>query len=184
MVKLKIEHSLNHSIKIVLLVFFTLFNSTCSPDDDDEEPPRDYFEQSLEDDQQLVQYLKSHYYNYQDFTNVVDEDKEILIDTIASENPNLKSLFDFAVETSIPLAFQILDFEACALAAIALELDRIPALVCEWSTDSVLVWSETRNATKVRQLAKLTFPDSSRRFQLKETKRLECTAPLLIAGPG
>ena len=104
MVKLKIEHSLNNSIKIVLLVFFTLFNSTCSPDDDDEEPPRDYFEQSLEDDQQLVQYLKSHYYNYQDFTNVVDEDKEILIDTITSENPNLKPLFDFAVQTSIPLA--------------------------------------------------------------------------------
>ena len=80
--------------------------------------------------------------------------------------------------TSMPLAFQILDFEACALAAIALELDRIPALVCEWSTDSVLAWAETRNATKVRQLTKLTFPDSSRRFQLKETKRLECTAPL------
>ena len=34
----------------------------------------------------------------------MDEDKEILIDTITSENPNLKSLFDFAVETSIPLA--------------------------------------------------------------------------------
>ena len=61
--------------------------------------------------------------------------------------------------TSMPLAFQILDFEACALAAIALELDRIPALVCEWSTDSVLAWAETRNATKVRMLAKLTFPD-------------------------
>ena len=33
-------------------------------EDEDEEPPRDYLEQSLEDDQLLVQYLKSHYYNY------------------------------------------------------------------------------------------------------------------------
>ena len=104
MVKLKIEHSFNHSIKLVLLVFFILFNSTCSPDDVEEEPQRDYLEQSLEDDQQLVKYLKSHYYNYQDFINVADQDKEILIDTIISENANLRSLFDFAVQTSIPLS--------------------------------------------------------------------------------
>ena len=104
MVKLKIEHSFNHSIKLMLLVFFILFNSSCSPDDVEEEPQRDYLEQSLEDDQQLVKYLKSHYFNYQDFINVTDQDKEILIDTIISENANLKSLFDFAVQTSIPLA--------------------------------------------------------------------------------
>ena len=104
MIKLKIEYSFNHSIKLVLLVFSILFNLTCSPDDVEEEPQRDYLEQSLEDDQQLVKYLKSHYYNYQDFINVEGQDKEILIDTIISENSNLRSLFDYAVQTSIPLA--------------------------------------------------------------------------------
>ena len=104
MVKLKIEHSFNHSIRLVLFVFFILFNSACSPDDVEEEPQRDYLEQSLEDDQQLVKYLKSHYFNYQDFINAAGQDKEILIDSIISENANMRSLFDFAVQTSIPLA--------------------------------------------------------------------------------
>ena len=82
-----------------------LFCLSCRPDDqEDEEPPRDYLEQSLEDDQKLVQYMKSHYYNYDDFSNDSSEDKEIVIDTILSENTNLKSLFDFAVETSVTLA--------------------------------------------------------------------------------
>ena len=105
MVKLKIELSFNKSFKIIFLFFFILLNLSCSPDDvEDEEPPRDYLEQSLEDDQRLVQYLKSHYYNYEDFNNVFNEDKEIIIDTILSEDANLKSLFDFVVETSVPLA--------------------------------------------------------------------------------
>ena len=84
------------------------------------------------------------------------------------------------VTTSMPLAFQILDYEACQLASIALELDRIPAVVCEWSTDSVLAWSSTRDAKKVKEIADLSFPDGSKRFQLKETRRLECPAPLPI----
>ena len=68
MVKLKIEHSFNQSFELILLFFFILLNLSCSPDDDEDdlEPPRDYLEQSLDDDQRLIQYLKSHYYNYQD----------------------------------------------------------------------------------------------------------------------
>jgi len=105
MVKLKIEHSFIKSLKFILPISFILICISCRPDDeDDEEPPRDYLEQSLEDDQKLVQYLKSHYYNYRDFSDVFNDDNEIFIDTILSENSNLKSLFDFAVETSIPLA--------------------------------------------------------------------------------
>ena len=69
MIKLKIEHSSNMTFKFILLFFFILLNISCTPDEDeDEEPPRDYLEQSLEDDQLLVKYLKSHYYNYNDYS--------------------------------------------------------------------------------------------------------------------
>ena len=99
------EHSFNQSFKLILLFFFIIINISCRPDDEDEEEPlRDYLEQSLDDDQKLVQYLKSHYYNYQDFNDVLNDDIEIKIDTILPENNNLKSLFDLAVQTSIPLA--------------------------------------------------------------------------------
>jgi len=105
MIKLKIEHSSNKIFKFILLFFFILSNLSCTPDEDeDEEPPRDYLEQSLEDDQLLVQYLKSHYYNYNDFNLDFNEDKEINIDTILTENENLKSLFDFATQTTVTLA--------------------------------------------------------------------------------
>ena len=105
MLKFKIERTINKSFNFLLLLFFILINLRCTPDDEeDEEPPRDYLEQSLEDDQRLVEYLKSHYYNYEDFSNFFNDENEIIIDTILSENSNLKSLFDFAVETTIPLA--------------------------------------------------------------------------------
>ena len=105
MIKFKIEHPFYESFKLILLFFFILINISCRPDDEDqEEPPRDYLVQSLDDDERLVQYLKSHYYNYQDFNNIMDDYKEIKIDTILSSNNNLKSLFDLAVQTSIPLA--------------------------------------------------------------------------------
>ena len=105
MLKFKIERTINKSFNFLLLLFFILINLRCTPDDEeDEEPPRDYLEQSLEDDQSLVEYLKSHYYNYEDFSNFFNDENEIIIDTILSENSNLKSLFDFAVETTIPLA--------------------------------------------------------------------------------
>ena len=105
MIKLKIEYSCIQTFKFILLFFFISSNLSCTPDDaEDEEPPRDYLEQSLEDDKLLVQYLKSHYYNYKDFNNVSNEDKEIIIDTILSENDNLQSLFDLAVQTTVTLA--------------------------------------------------------------------------------
>jgi len=105
MIKLKIEHSSNMTFKFILLFFLILSNLSCAPDEDeDEEPPRDYLDQSLEDDQLLVKYLKSHYYNYNDFNIDYNEDKEIIIDTILTDNENLRSLFDFATQTTVTLA--------------------------------------------------------------------------------
>ena len=63
MIKFKIEHPFYESFKLILLFFFILINISCRPDDEDqEEPPRDYLVQSLDDDERLVQYLKSLYY--------------------------------------------------------------------------------------------------------------------------
>ena len=105
MIKLKIEYSSNMNFKFILLFFLILSNLSCTPnEDEDEEPPRDYLEQSLEDDQLLVKYLKSHYYNYNDFNIDYNEDKEIIIDTILTDNENLMSLFDFATQTTVTLA--------------------------------------------------------------------------------
>lgn len=105
MIKLKTEHYYYQNFKFILPFFFVILNFSCRTEDlEDEEPPRDYLEQSLDDDQKLVQYLKSHYYNYQDFNSALDEDKEIIIDTLLSENVNTKPLLDFAVQTSVPLA--------------------------------------------------------------------------------
>ena len=72
MIKLKIEHCFIKSVKLYYLFLLILINVSCRPnDEEDAEPPRDYLEQSLEDDQKLVQYLKSHYYNYNDFNTCI-----------------------------------------------------------------------------------------------------------------
>ena len=68
MIKLKIEHCIYDSVKLCFLFLLILINVSCRPDDEeDAEPPRDYLEQSLEDDQLITQYLKTHYFNYYDF---------------------------------------------------------------------------------------------------------------------
>ena len=61
MIKLKIEHCIYDSVKFYYLFLLILINVSCRPnDEEDTEPPRDYLEQSLEDDQLITQYLKTH----------------------------------------------------------------------------------------------------------------------------
>ncbi len=104
MIKLKIEHCIYDSVKLCFLFLLILINVSCRPDDEeDAEPPRDYLEQSLEDDQLITQYLKTHYFNYYDFNTKSENGKEIVIDTITSGNSNIKSLYDFAIQTTVPL---------------------------------------------------------------------------------
>ena len=61
MIKLKIEHCIYNSVKFYYLFLLILISVSCRPDDEeDAEPPRDFLEQSLEDDQLITQYLKTH----------------------------------------------------------------------------------------------------------------------------
>ena len=57
--------------------------------------------QTLDDDELLVSYLQTHFYNYEDFENDPDNYKiEISIDTINNENFDKTSLWD-QVKTKI-----------------------------------------------------------------------------------
>lgn len=64
---------------------------SCNKNDDDIEttPPRDRGEQAIEDDQDLVDYLSTHFYNYEEFENPSENfDYVVRFDTIQGENAN------------------------------------------------------------------------------------------------
>ena len=80
---------------IYLLLFFTLLLS-CNKDDDDTIEIRDYSEQVITDEETIEAYLKSHYYNYEDFNslNSFEVDIKVRIDTISDQTANKTPLFD------------------------------------------------------------------------------------------
>ena len=72
-------------IFIVLSVVFT----SCKGDDDTPEvvPPRDRGEQAIDDDEALLTYLQTHFYNYEDFENPsANFDYVLRFDTISGAN--------------------------------------------------------------------------------------------------
>ena len=79
---------LNKILMICLLAFLVF---SCDNDDDTPEPipPRDRGEQAIEDDQALIEYLSTHFYNYEEFENPGEDfDYVVKLDTIAGENSN------------------------------------------------------------------------------------------------
>jgi len=80
---------------IYLLLTFTLLVS-CNKDDDNTIEIRDYSEQVVIDEQTIEEYLKSHYYNYEDFnsSNSFEVDTKVRIDTITDATANKTPLFD------------------------------------------------------------------------------------------
>ena len=84
--------------KSVLLISTFLFISSCSNDDNnvntiiDLEPVLDQY--ILENDS-IVTYMKTHFYNYEDFQNLESNSSvDLVIDTIAGDNSNKVSIFD------------------------------------------------------------------------------------------
>ena len=75
---------------MICLTAFLVFS--CDNDDDGATPatpPRDRGEQAIEDDQALIQYLSTHFYNYEEFENPAEDfDYVVTFDTIAGENQN------------------------------------------------------------------------------------------------
>lgn len=82
-------------MKNILFIVFTiliLFYS-CKKEEDEIEPPRDMQQQSLIDDQNIQDFLSSHFYNYDDFLDL-NYNSELIFDTISGENATKIALID------------------------------------------------------------------------------------------
>lgn len=87
----------------VVVALIGLVYVSCNNDDDgfDEIPPRDRGEESIAADAELVEYLETHFYNYEDFaTPPADFDFKIVLDTIAGDNADKIPLID-QVQTKV-----------------------------------------------------------------------------------
>lgn len=85
-------------LAVPLLVLILL--GSCKNDDNGPEaeivPPRLLSEVATEDEEELQEFLKSHFYNYEDFEEPIDPgfDMIVRIDTIAGENADKRSLWE------------------------------------------------------------------------------------------
>ena len=79
------------NILFTILVCLLLVSS-CKKEDK-VEPIRDVQEQSIADDQILEDFLSSHFYNYDDFSDP-DFNDEIVMDTISGENASKTPLIN------------------------------------------------------------------------------------------
>ncbi|MEP2935022.1 MAG: hypothetical protein ABJM06_04855 [Gilvibacter sp.] len=87
----------------MILALVGLVYISCNNDDDgfDEIPPRDRGEESIAADAELVEYLETHFYNYEDFaTPPADFDFKIVMDTIAGDNADKTPLIN-QVQTKV-----------------------------------------------------------------------------------
>lgn len=77
-----------NKIMMICLTAFLIYS--CDNDDDNGPeviPPRDRGEQAIEDDQALIDYLSTHFYNYEEFEEPAEGfDYVVRLDTIAGEN--------------------------------------------------------------------------------------------------
>lgn len=86
-------------LKKLFLIFVcssTLFIG-CSSDDEEVEviPPRDRGEQAIVDEEALMAYLETHFYNYEDFQNPSEDfDYKIRFDTIGGDNADKVPLIE------------------------------------------------------------------------------------------
>ena len=86
---------------IALLVLF----SRCKKDNSDEvEEIRDLSEQTIADNLALIEYLETHFYNYDDFEKTPGKyPLEITLDTIAEDKANKTPLIDQVTKKTIEL---------------------------------------------------------------------------------
>lgn len=80
---------------LIGLAAFLVFS--CNKDDDGIEtvPPRDRGEVALEDDQEIIEYLSTHFYNYEEFENPSEDfDYVIRFDTISGDNSTKTPIID------------------------------------------------------------------------------------------
>lgn len=88
-----------------LLLTATLGLNSCNSSDDDNEveEANDYGEQSVTDDASIQEFLQTHTYNYEDFTDSSAEDLTITIDTLAGASANKTPLSEHVSFINVPL---------------------------------------------------------------------------------
>jgi len=102
-------------ILLLTLIFAAIWS--CKKDDGNDievVPPRLLSEVAVENDAEIQAYLKTHFYNYEDFVEPIDEgfDLRIRIDTIAGVNADKKSLYEDALTQVIKISSSDLGLDA------------------------------------------------------------------------
>lgn len=100
----KIISMLNFSKLYLVLVTLIFFLSSCDSDNNSVAVEiNDYSEQLATDNALLVDYLSTHFYNYQDFPRSENKIVSIEIDTISGDNANKIPLIDQVQQIYVPL---------------------------------------------------------------------------------
>ena len=92
----------NMSKKSYLLILFLSFNiyflTSCKKGDDSEVdtvPKRDLAEQYIAENDSIIEFMQTHFYNYTDFENIgSNQNPELIIDTIAGDNADNTPIFE------------------------------------------------------------------------------------------
>ena len=89
---------MNNILKTFLFFLFLFgFFYSCSSDseNDDSAPPKEIGPQYIVENDSIVEFLKTHFYNYEDFETLgSNENVDLIIDTISGDNSSKISLFD------------------------------------------------------------------------------------------
>ena len=98
----------------ILMVLTSISIISCKKDDDNEPetiPIRDRGEQAIEDDEALITYLQTHFYNEEDFQNPSEGfDYKIKFDSIAGENIDKTPLMDSDLLTTKVIVRNEIDY--------------------------------------------------------------------------
>jgi len=99
---------MNNLLRNIAYIFsiIILFYS-CSGDDDDEIsiiPAEPLLDQYTKENDSIIEFMKTHFYNYEDFTSLSSNSSiELVIDTIAGDNLNKTPIFNQVTTLSINL---------------------------------------------------------------------------------
>ncbi|RZP10170.1 MAG: hypothetical protein EVA37_02420 [Flavobacteriales bacterium] len=86
---------INKSHFLILSISLIFFSCKKDSEEDNVEPPRDMAEQHIVENDSIIEFMQTHFYNYEDFVNLnPNETTEFIIDTIAGDNASKTSLYD------------------------------------------------------------------------------------------
>ena len=86
---------INKSHFLILSISLIFFSCKKDSEEDNVEPPRDMAEQHIVENDSIIEFMQTHFYNYEDFVNLIpNETREFIIDTIAGDNASKTSLYD------------------------------------------------------------------------------------------